>query len=279
MSNLIKYPFVDLRGKQTKVIGYEKEEEKFVPLDNKKKVLMKTLDEVEREKEAQALQAAEEKNAQAGFEAGVPVTNFDEIFEKKREEAEKEAGEVVAAAKTNAEAMIREAEEQVDEIREAARQEGIALGREEGVAQAAEEMDELREQLTQQKAAQEKEYRQMIEDTEGHYVEILCALLRKLTGIIVTDKQDIILHLIRCGIADMKAAEKYTIRVSPQDLLFVEGNKEDIMDKTGITGTLEVQEEKGLLDGECIIETDTQMIDCGFRTQLENMISTLRMLA
>ena len=51
------------------------------------------------------------------------------------------------------------------------------------------------------------------------------------------------------------------------------------MDKTGITGTLEVQEEKGLLDGECIIETDTQMIDCGFRTQLENMISTLRMLA
>ena len=30
MSNLIKYPFVDLRGKQTKVIGYEKEEEKFV---------------------------------------------------------------------------------------------------------------------------------------------------------------------------------------------------------------------------------------------------------
>ena len=51
MSNLIKYPFVDLRGKQTKVIGYEKEEEKFVPLDNKKKVLMKTLDEVEREKE------------------------------------------------------------------------------------------------------------------------------------------------------------------------------------------------------------------------------------
>lgn len=175
-----------------------------------------------------ALQAAEGKNAQAGFEEGMPVTNFDEIFEKKREEAEKEAGEIVTTAKMDAEAMIREAKERVDEIREAARQEGIVLGHEEGVAQAAEEMDELREQLTQQKAAQEKEYQQMIQDTEGHYVEILCALLRKLTGIIVTDKQDIILHLIRCGIADMKAAEKYTIRVSPQDLLLWRGIKKTL---------------------------------------------------
>ena len=40
-----------------------------------------------------------------------------------------------------------------------------------------------------------------------------------------------------------------------------------------------MQEEKGLAEGECIIETDTQMIDCGFRTQLDNLINTLRMLA
>lgn len=279
MSNLIKYPFVDLRGKEARVIQNEKEE-KFVPFDKKKKVLVKSLDEVEREKEAMALQAAQNNDKeQTGFEAGMPVTNFDEMFQKKKEEAEQEAEKIEATAKADAEAMIREAEERVEEIREAARQEGIALGHEEGLAQAAEEMDELREQLTQQKAAQEREYQQMIQDTEGHYVEILCALLRKLTGVIVTDKQDIILHLIRSGIADMKPAEKYIIRVCPQDLLFVEGNKEDIMNKTGISGTLEVQEEKGLLDGECVIETDTQMIDCGFRTQLENMVSTLRMLA
>lgn len=67
MSNLIKYPFVDLRGKQTKVIGYEKEEEKFVPLDNKKKVLLKTLDEVEREKEVPGLAGGRGKKCAGWF--------------------------------------------------------------------------------------------------------------------------------------------------------------------------------------------------------------------
>ena len=41
----------------------------------------------------------------------------------------------------------------------------------------------------------------------------------------------------------------------------------------------EVQEEKSLKDGECIIETDSQMMDCSFHTQLKNMTDTLRLLA
>lgn len=271
MSNLIKYPFVDLRGKETKVIRYEKDETKFVPLEQKKKVLKKSLEEVEQANLAKELAATE-------FEPGVPVTNFDEMFQEKQEEAEKKAEKILAKAREDAERVLSEAREQTEEIREAARQEGISLGQREGMAQAAEEMEQLRAELVEQKERQEYEYKQLIENTEGHYVEILCSLLRKLTGVIVTDHQDVILHLIRTGIAEIESAKKYIIHVCSDDLLLVEGNKEDIINKTGITGTLEVQEEKGLLEGECIIETDTQMIDCGFRTQLENMISTLRML-
>ena len=281
MSNLIKYPFVDMRGKEAKILSYEKEEDKFVPLDHSKKVVKKSLEEVEKEKEALAseLAAQEEKGEESGFTAAVPVTNFDDMFQKKQEEAEKEAEGIVSKAQADAESILSDARGQVDEIREAARQEGISLGREEGMAQAAEELDKLRAELLEQKEEQEREYQEFIQGTEGKYVEVLCALLRKLTGVVVTDKQDIILHLIRSGIADMESAKKYIIRVCSDDLLYVEGNKEDIINKTGIVGTLEVQEEKGLLEGECIIETDTQMIDCGFQTQLDNMISTLRMLA
>ena len=280
MSNLIKYPFVDMRGKETKVISYEKEEDKFIPLDHSKKVIKKSLDEVEKEKEARASElAAQEEKEKDGFTAAVPVTNFDEMIQKKQEEAEKEAEEIVSKAQADAESILSDAREQVEEIREAARQEGISLGREEGMAQAAEELEKLRAELLEQKAEQEREYQEFTQGVEGNYVDVLCALLRKLTGVVVTDKQDIILHLIRSGIADMEPAKKYIIRVCSDDLLYVEGNKEDIRNQTGIVGTLEVQEEKGLLEGECIIETDTQMIDCGFQTQLDNMISTLRMLA
>ena len=90
--------------------------------------------------------------------------------------------------------------------------------------------------------------------------------------------KDVILHLIRSGIADMEPAKHYIIRVASDDLLYVEGEKDALVEKAGITGTIEVQEEKSLSEGDCIIETDNQMIDCGFRTQLDNMVRTLRML-
>ena len=123
--------------------------------------------------------------------------------------------------------------------------------------QAQEEIQAQKDELSGQQLKKEQEYRQMLAETEGRYVDVLCNLIRKLSGVILTDRKDVILHLIRSGIADMEPA---------------------LMEKAGITGTIEVQEEKSLSEGDCIIETDNQMIDCGFRTQLDNMVRTLRML-
>lgn len=277
MSNLIKYPFVNLQGKETKVIQYETDEGKFVPFDQKKKVVVKSLDEVEKEKELQIMEEKEDVK-DSEFSAGVPVTNFDEMFKQKSEEADKEAASILENAREEAREIVQEAREQADAVRENARQEGTVLGKEEGFREAQEEIEQIKEDLFERKRQQEQEYEKMIQETEGQYVDILCSLIRKLTGVIVSDRKEVILHLIRSGIADIEPAKHYTIRVCAEDLLYIESNKEDILEKTGITGTLEVQEEKGLTEGECIIETDKQMIDCGFQTQLGNLISTLRML-
>lgn len=277
MSNLIKYPFVNLQGKETKVIQYETDEGKFVPFDQKKKVVVKSLDEVEKEKELQIMEEKEDVK-DSEFSAGVPVTNFDEMFKQKSEEVDKEAASILENAREEAREIVQEAREQADAVRENARQEGTVLGKEEGLREAQEEIEQIKEDLFERKRQQEQEYEKMIQETEGQYVDILCSLLRKLTGVIVSDRKEVILHLIRSGIADIEPAKHYTIRVCAEDLLYIESNKEDILEKTGITGTLEVQEEKGLTEGECIIETDKQMIDCGFQTQLGNLISTLRML-
>lgn len=277
MSNLIKYPFVNLQGKETKVIQYETDEGKFVPFDQKKKVVVKSLDEVEKEKELQIMEEKEDVK-DSEFSAGVPVTNFDEMFKQKSEEADKEAASILENAREEAREIVQEAREQADAVRENARQEGTVLGKEEGLHEAQKEIEQIKEDLFERKRQQEQEYEKMIQETEGQYVDILCSLIRKLTGVIVSDRKEVILHLIRSGIADIEPAKHYTIRVCAEDLLYIESNKEDILEKTGITGTLEVQEEKGLTEGECIIETDKQMIDCGFQTQLGNLISTLRML-
>ena len=285
MSNLIKYPFVNMNGKETKIIQYEDKKE-FVPFDQKKRVLVKTLEEVKREeelskqmKDSEKQKAESEAESEAEFVPGVSVKNFDEIFEKKKQEATSMADEIVAKAQQEAESIVSDAKNQMEEIRMAAREEGIAQGREEGLSQAAQELEQMRAELQEEKIRQEREYTRLVQGVEGKYVEILCGLITKLTGVIVEDKQDVILHLIRSAIRDIDSSKKYVIRVCSQDLFTVEANKEKIRNEMGMEAVLEVQEEKSLGTGEGIIETDTQMVDCGFRTQLDNLISTLRMLA
>lgn len=264
-----------MQGKETRVIQYESEDRKFVPLDKNKKVVKRSLKEVEEENEARR----EARKGTAEFESGVPVTNFDEIVQQKKKEAEQEADNVRNRAREDAERMLAEARQQVDAMREQARQEGISLGREEGIREGQAEIERMQRDLEAERQQQKQEYDEMIQQTEKEYVEVLCSLLRKITGVVVSDRKDVIRHLIRSGIADMEPARRYTVRVCTEDLLYLESNKEDIIKETGITGVLEFQEEKGLSRGECMIETDTQMIDCGFQTQLENLISTLRVLA
>ena len=137
MSNLIKYPFVNLQGKETKVIQYETDEGKFVPFDQKKKVVVKSLDEVEKEKELQIMEEKEDVK-DSEFSAGVPVTNFDEMFKQKSEEADKEAASILENAREEAREIVQEAREQADAVRENARQEGTVLGKEEGLREAQE---------------------------------------------------------------------------------------------------------------------------------------------
>ena len=157
MSNLIKYPFVNLQGKETKVIQYETDEGKFVPFDQKKKVVVKSLDEVEKEKELQIMEEKEDVK-DSEFSAGVPVTNFDEMFKQKSEEADKEAASILENAREEAREIVQEAREQADAVRENARQEGTVLGKEEGLREAQEEIEQIKEDLFERKRQQEQEY-------------------------------------------------------------------------------------------------------------------------
>ena len=147
------------------------------------------------------------------------------------------------------------------------------------IAMAEEEIGRIRAELEESRRSMEQEHRQMVSEMETQYVGVLCDLVKKLTGVLINDKKDVLLHLIRSSISDLKPSGHYTLRVSPEDLTLVENHLDEIqMDmESGIS--LDVREEKGLEKNECIIETDTQMVDCGFRTQLGNLITTLHMLA
>ncbi|MCI9420537.1 MAG: hypothetical protein HFG32_11085 [Eubacterium sp.] len=294
LSNLIKYPFVDMRGKEAFIIDNNRKEDMFVPLHEGKKKLdprkaagadvveCKTMSEIEAEK---ALQAAgltihqadtDEKDGQ--FSAGLPVTDLDEVLRKRQKEAEDAADQHIAEAKKEAEKIKEEAQIAADAARASGYEAGRNQGYEDGMAEAEQDIQQKEAELAESARLQREELASCLAGIESKYVDVVIALVRKLTDVVIEDKKDLILYLIRTAARDLEPSENYKIRVSSDDVYYLEAHKAELSEYVGESAVFEFVEEKGLEKGQCIIETDSQMADCGFQTQLDMLVRDLKML-
>lgn len=280
LSNLIKYPFVNMQGKEAVVINNNKEDAKFVPFQDKK-ITIKTISEIEAEKVLRANKMEEESEDEeesAEFKAGLNVTNFDELFSEQQKKAEEEADQLKEQAKEEAAKIRDEAVVAAEAARSRGYEEGKEEGYNEGIELARQEITQREEELAEQERRQREELAECISSIEEKYVDIVISLVKKLTGVVIEGKEDLILYLIKRAASELEASENYRIRVSSDDIYFLESHRAELSDSLGEDSFLEFVEEKGLEKGQCIIETDSQMADCGFETQLNTLIYDLKML-
>ncbi len=289
LSNLIKYPFVNMQGKETVVIDNNSEGAEFVPFRDKG-VKIKTISEIEAEKallhaagdsagEAAAASESAGKSEDSGeFKAGLNVTNFDELFQQHQKEAEDKAAQVVEEARKKAERIRSDAEIAAETARKRAYEDGKEQGYSEGMALAEQEIQQKEEELSQLARQQREELAECMGQIEEKYVKIVISLVKKLTGVVMEGKDDLILYLIHAAAQDLDVSDNYRIRASSEDIYFLESRKEEVLQALDGDAFVEFIEEKGLEKGQCIIETDTQMVDCGFHTQLDSLVQNLKML-
>lgn len=286
MSNLIKYQFVNFQKQDSYLIDPEKKGDNFVPVNTESHVKIRPLEEVEKEekearerkKEENVRRAPVKEHAADEFTSGVPVVHVDDMIEEKKKQAELEAAQIVMEAQEQAQAILSKAESDAEQIRNDAREEGVEAGKTEGMSLAQSEIADIRAQLDEESDQLQREYQSAVDAMEPRYVDILCSLIRKITGVVMDEQKDVLLYLVREAMAEMEPSEHYTVRVAPEDAMSLEAHRKELAQKLGEV-TVEIQEDKGLAKDECIIETDRQMVDCGIRTQLDNLVTTLRMLA
>lgn len=284
MSNLIKSPFVNLEGKKAVVIDNNNDGGKFVPLGNKG-VNIQTISEIEAKKallRATSVAGDEDKEepevAAGEFKEGLKVTNFDKMFHEHQKKAEDKAEQLLETARAEAEKIKKEASIAAEAARNRGYEEGKAQGHEEGVALAEQEIRTREAELAEERRQQQEELTECLASVEAKYVDVVISLVKKLTGIVIEGRDDLILHLIRTTANDLDPSENYRIRVSSEDIYFLESHKEEVLESLEENVFLEFVEEKGLEKGQCIIETDSQMVDCGFQTQLDTLVRDLKML-
>lgn len=171
--------------------------------------------------------------------------------------------------------LLQEAEIEKQRLFEAARAEGYEAGETEIEQERMRLQREYAEKTKELEAAFEKKKR----DLEPQAVEVVVGLLQSLTGVLLQERKGIVTYLITKALSDTERSGAFLIRVSKEDYEEVKNNADAFRNMFEREVTLEVVQDIFLQKGECIIETDSSVIDCSLGTQLEGLIEDIRLLS
>jgi len=195
-----------------------------------------------------------------------------------REAAEEECRLLRMEAEEECKRMIADSAKRTETERANVLNDAKRSGYEEGRQQALQETEALRQELLQKISDQEADYEKKLETLEPDIVELIIGIVHNLTGVLLDERRDIILHIIRHSMLGIENSSSFIVRVSKEDFDFLNSRKQELMNE--LQGNkIEIIVDPLLTRSQCTIETDTRIIDCSLDVQLKNLTSDLRMLS
>ena len=274
MSNLIKSVYFNMNPDTTKVIDSDSQMEQFIPnifQQPEEKVFSQELDG-----------DFTESGLEEEFQAGMSVLNMEDVRREERQKVTQEASQQVEQmlenARLEAEEIVRQAQEQAQDIRNQAYEDGKAEGLSQGQEFARAELEQEKQSFQEEIERRQKEMQEQELALEPQFAEIMAALIEKITGVLCQDKKDIIIYLIHQAMNQLEKTKQITLRVSKEDMILVSSHKEELKANVSPDVEFEVIEDESLQAAQCIIETDSKMIDCSLDVQLKNVQEQIKML-
>ena len=218
--------------------------------------------EAEREKLREEITVAEKLAMKIELEKAIR-TQADVILEQTKAQ-----GELLK------EKIRQAAEEEKAGVLEAARREGY----EEGRQRLLQEKAELEAGLAERERLLEAEYENKLREIEPLAIEVITKLLKHLTGVCLESRKGVVTYLVTKALSEADRSNSFLIKVSKEDLDEVKGAADDLRALFEREVTLEVVQDALLKKGECMIETDSNIIDCSLGTQLEGLLEDIRLL-
>ena len=196
------------------------------------------------------------------------------------EEIKAQAQEMLDDAQVQADEMKAAAQSEIDAQRRWAVEEGKKEGYEEGYRKGVSEAEELKRQVMADKKRLEAEYDQLIKELEPKFIDTITEIYSHIFGIGLADNRDILVHLIDSTLRQVESSRVFIVHVSKEDYPFVNMQRQALTEGAAAgRGMVEIIEDIALKQGDCMIETDGGIFDCGVDTQLTELTNKLRILA
>jgi flagellar assembly protein FliH len=210
-----------------------------------------------------------------GFEEGLQAIVIDHIVSE--EDHKKKADLIIENAKKEAAALLDGAKVEARQLKKVTEEAAQMQGYDEGIRKGDQKIQQLKDDLVEQQKQSEEEYQGILKGISGQVTDLLVSLITKLTGIFVENKTDIILHLVEKALMNNDSKDDYTIRVSREDEDVISSKKEYI--ERIIGRDIQIMMDPLLVKNQCLIETESKLIDCSLDVQLNSLITDLKLLS
>ena len=208
------------------------------------------------------------------------VIKAGEDLQKLREDAEAQAAQIVEEAKTQAESILQDARAQAESEKQAV----LEQARKQGLAEAQTQADRIQEQreaeYKEKTAGLDAVYQNMIDELEPKFVDTITGIYEHIFHVDLHSYREVLCYLISTIMRNTEDNKSFLIHVSKEDYPYVSMQKKQITAQAASpNASVEIIEDMTLGKGECLIETEGGIFDCGLGTQLAELRQKLKLLS
>lgn len=277
MSNLIKSVYFNVAQDDKRIIDSDSHVDEYIPNIFSAPVERQEINDF------QAMSFDEETEHNVEFQDGMNVIKVDDMLEEEKqklsEENEKAAAKIIEEAQAKADQIINDANEYAETIKNNAYEEGMNQGLEEGRVRAKAEQEQLKAEFEEECSKRYDEISKYENSLEEKFADIMIKLISKITGVLCEDRKDVIIFLIDNALHNVSKSKNITIRVSNEDFANVNSAKDKLKEKLSSDTELDIAEDSNLSENQCIIETDSGIIDCSLDAQIDNLKEKIRLIS
>ncbi len=195
------------------------------------------------------------------------------------ERAKEEADKIVSKATADAEMILTKAVQEAENLKERTRKEAEEQGYAQGMERVREQEAQMRMELQQLKEEQEKAYADRLYTMEPELMDAVIHVFDQVLHTDFTDHREVLLYLIRRTVRHIKNSREFRIFVSADDYTDLSAKKDEIIEKIGGEVVLDIIMDESMRSGQCTIDTDEGLFECGLDIQLANLVRDLKALA
>lgn len=262
MSNLLKFNAVICKEEEARII-------------NSNEIVEAKIKEL-----AKAENYVEGDNYDNEFVEGISADKVELLLEEQEEEYSVESiKEQLEEAERKAQEIIQKAEEDAQTIKAQAMEEGKKKGYDQGYAIAMTELEEHKavlEQECQQRQAEMDKKASVME------AELADTILEVIEGVLHTDldkQREIVFGLLNNTLMRTEKSHEYNIHVSKEEYDYIFEKQMELQELLPEDAQLTIIKDEEVNAGQCLIETDSGVYDCGMDTQLEALKRDIKALA